>query len=210
MANNDLINPAGSPADRVRASRIRKALRENPGGVPPEDQRWFIDYSDAQKDRGASRTHKVSYSEESAEAAGTGDAAAIAAAMAAPQLAKEEGRRYDSLILAAVSSMTAANKATTSAYEMVLKMGQQLLDRNGQLEKVHLGMLETIRAGVKAVANAEAELIRSQAEADAEAAIAEASESAGGVDGMIKELMPVIIQEIGKRASIASKAPPKG
>jgi hypothetical protein len=201
----EIINPAGSPADRARAYRIRKALRESPDEVPPEDQRWYTEYAENQKTaRGASRTHKVQFTEESAEAEGTGDAAAVAAAMAAPQLAKEEGRRYDSLILAAVSSMTAANKATSMAYDMVLKMGNQLLERNNQMETVHLSMLETIRAGHLARTEAEAELIRADAEADANAA----AEGPGGIDGMVKELMPVIISELAKRTG-AGKTPHK-
>lgn len=190
VVNPEVIRP-GSPENRARAYRIRRAIK-NADVVTPEDMSWLREYEDAQKTaRGASRTHKVQYTEESAEAEGTGDAASIAAAMAAPALAKEEGRRIDSLILAAVQATTMANKATQAAYDMVLKMGAQVLERNGQLEQVHLGMLEAIREGHLARTNAEAELIRQEAE--------HAGEDKGGIDGMVAQLMPVILQELTKR-----------
>lgn len=194
MGKDEPITPEivpGSPADRTRAYRIRRALKKDPDEVPPDDVEWLRAYEAAQTSKGASRTHKVSYTEESAEAAGTGDAAALAAAMAAPQLAKEEGRRLDNLIQAATQATMMANKATQAAYDMVLKMGAQLLERNGQLEHVHLGMLEAIREGHLARTNAEAELIRQEAE--------HSGEDKGGIDGMVAQLMPIILQELTKR-----------
>lgn len=194
MGKDDTITPEivpGSPADRTRAYRIRRALKKDPDEVPQDDIEWLRAYEAAQTSKGASRTHKVLYSEESAEAVGTGDAAAMAAAMAAPQLAKEEGRRLDNLITAATQATMMANKATQMAYEMVLRMSQQILERNGQLESVHLGMLDTIREGHLARTNAEAELIRKEAE--------DSGGDRDGINGMVAQLMPAILSELTKR-----------
>jgi hypothetical protein len=201
MANNDVVTPElikpSAPENRTKAYRIRRDIK-NHADVSTEDMEWLHSYEEAQRvAKGASRTHKVQYTEESAEAVGTGDAAAYAAAMAAPQLAKEEGRRIDQLILAAVQATTMANKATQAAYEMVLRMGSQLLERNGQLENVHLGMLDAIREGHLAKTNAEAELIRRDAES--------AGNDEGGINGMVSQLMPVILQELTKKKMIEKK-----
>jgi len=192
----------GSPADRTRAYRIRRALRKDEDDVPPDDKEWLRAYEAAQVSKGASRSHRVSYTEESAEAAGTGEAAAYAAAMAAPKLAKEEGRRIDNLIAAVIQATVAANKNTQAAYDQILRSNQQLLERNAQLEHVHLGMLEAIRTGHLARTEAEAELIRKEAES--------AGEDGDMASGVIAQLMPVVLAEIAKRQQVAAGVPSGG
>lgn len=198
MAKNDgVITPEivpGSPADRTRAYRIRRALKKDPDEVPTEDKDWLRDYVEAQAaNKGASRTHKMTYSEESAEAVGTGDAAAYAAAQAAPLLAKEEGRRIDNLINAVIAGTTASNKNTQTAYDMLLRMCGLIMDRNEQLERVHLGMLEAVRTGHIARTEAEAELIRKEAES---------GEDGDGINGMVSQMMPIIVAEMAKRQGL--------
>jgi len=195
--NTEVVTPEivpGSPADRTRAYRIRRALKKDPDEVPQEDKEWINAYEAAQVSKGASRSHRVSYTEESAEAAGTGDAAAYAAAMAAPQLAKEEGRRIDNLIAAVIQATVAANKNTQAAYDQILRSNQQLLERNAQLETVHLGMLEAIRTGHIERTKAEAELIMKEAES--------AGEDNDVASGVIAQLMPVVLAEIAKRQGL--------
>jgi hypothetical protein len=190
----------GSPADRNRAYRIRVALKKDSDSVPPEDVEWLKAFEAAKvANKGASRSHKVSFTEESAEAVGTGDAAAYAAAMAAPQLAKEEGRRIDNLIAAVIQASNSSNKNIQVAYDMILKMAQQVLERNAQLEQVHLGMLETVRQGHLARTEAEAELIRKEAES--------AGEDGDMTNGIIAQMMPVVMAEIARRQSLAAGVP---
>src|SRR5215831_9044160 len=190
----EVISPK-DPANRARAYRIRKALKEAPEDVPAEDQRWYSSYEDAQKSaRASKRKHTVEYREETDESAAEGDAGAVAAAMAAPQLAKEEGRRYDSLILAAVQAMTASGKQVALANEMVLKMATQIMGRNESMENVHIKMLETIQKLFLAEAKAEAE---------------EKAEKGGGLEGMIREMAPMIMAEWAKRNGVTPGSPAK-
>ncbi len=182
-----MTTPAGN---RAKAYRIRASQRKG-DPVTSEEIRWLEDYENQKEARGASKTHKVSYVEESAEAAGTGDAAAIAAAQFAPALAREEGRRIDYLIAAANQSSNVALRAVKEAHDMVLSMAKLVMDRNASLEEVHLGMLDAVRDGHLARANAEAELIRRDAESS--------GGDEGGINGMVSQLMPVILQELTKR-----------
>lgn len=194
----EYIDPR-TPANRVKATRIRKALKDDPDGVSPEDALWYKTYEGNQKtSRAASRSHKVSYTEESAESAAEGDPLAVAAAMAAPELAREEGRRYDSLILAAVSAMKTSGEQIRQANEMVLKMAAQILARNDQMETVHIKMLDTIRGMSKSLAEAEADRIIGDAESEAAAQV----EKGGGLEGMIREMAPVIMAEWAKRNGV--------
>jgi len=164
--------------------------------VSEEDLNWIRSYSE---NRGASRKHTVEYREESAEAEGTGTAADIAAAMAAPELAREEGRRYDFLIGAAISAINASTKATAASNEMILKMADQILKRNEQMENVHLKQLEIIGAMSTQLANAEAESIIKEAEAEAESK----SNEGDAIGDMVKEMLPALINEFARRKAAA-------
>jgi hypothetical protein len=191
--NPEVIPPSSAPANRVRAHRIRSALRSGKE-VSPEDRDWIRAYSE---NRGSSRKHTVEYREESAEAEGTGTAAEVAAAMAAPELAREEGRRYDFLIGASINAINASAKATDASNQMILKMAEQILKRNEQMENVHLKQLETIGVMSMQLANAEAESIIKDAEADAEA---KAAESGGDeISNMVREMLPALLNEARRR-----------
>jgi hypothetical protein len=180
---------ATTASERQKAYRIRAAQRKGEH-VSPEDMRWIDEYDQRKESRGASRSHKVSYVEELAEATGTGDAAAVAAAQFAPALAREEGRRIDYLIASSNQSVTIALRAVKDSHEMVIEMARQVMDRNKSLEEVHLAMLDSVREGHLARTNAEAELIRRDADAVGDE---------GGINGMVAQLMPVILQELTKR-----------
>jgi hypothetical protein len=186
--------PPITPSDRTKAHRLRALLRKG-DELPPDDTAWLSDYQVRQEEsRGASRTHKVSFTEESAEAAGTGDAAAIAAAQFAPALAREEGRRIDYLIASANQATNIGLGAVREAHKMILEMAKQIMERNASLEEVHLAMLDTVRDSHIARTNAEAEIIRREAEDSGK-------DGEGGINGMVQELMPIIIQELTTRAA---------
>ena len=74
--------------------------------LTPEEAAWLADYDNARQvaadaregsSVGASRAHKVSFTEETREAVGEGSSA-VAEVAAAGAMVREEGRRYDSLI----------------------------------------------------------------------------------------------------------------
>lgn len=99
---------APSDGDRARAVRLRGRVKVK-APLTPEEAAWLEDY-ERQRDavrqsRGGSRSHKVSYTEESAEAVGTGSAAEVAAAAA---MSREEGRRYDHLLNGVIRGMESA------------------------------------------------------------------------------------------------------
>jgi hypothetical protein len=191
----EVIPPSSAPANRVRAYRIREAMKAGKE-VPEDDLKWIRAYS---ANRGASRKHTVEYREESAEAEGTGTAAEVAAAMAAPELAREEGRRYDFLIGAAINAINASAAATDKSNQMVLKMAEQILKRNEQMENVHLKQLETIGVMSAQLANAEAESIIKDAEAEAESKSGEGD----AIGEMVKEMLPALINEFARRKAAA-------
>lgn len=198
----EVIHPGNGPAERSRAYRINKAIREKQE-VPEDDLAWLTEYK-KQRAKSASRTRKVSYSEETAEAVGTGDAA-YAAALAAPQLAKEEGRRIDALIREATNATASMAKMATGAFELMMKMSTAILDRNGTLERANISMLDTFRKTHIDMTHAHAALITQQAEVDADNVVREAEESAKQDSGMgeeiIQQFLPVIMAEMQKRAA---------
>jgi hypothetical protein len=158
---------APSPANRARAAKLR--IRQRADGVLPEDDAvWLAGYEDARgvasearQARGASRAHKVSYTEESAEAASEGDTsgADVQAMQAAGTMAREEGRRYDSLIGVSITAMA-------RVAEMYDKMMTHILVRNNQLETAHIGMMNAYRENFLSRVEAEADLATLQREAE--------------------------------------------
>lgn len=203
--------PTGSAADRNRAYRIGKTIKE--GGTPTaEDLEWYTDYNKAKQTRTAQRSKKVTFTSEEQESAAQGDPATMAAILAAPQLAKEEGRRIDSLIREATNATTNANKMTIMACEMVMKFAVAILDRNGKLEQNNIGMLDTFRKSHIEMTHATAALVQQQAEHEADAIMREAEDKAnenegGGdmVEGIIQQFLPVIVAEMQKRAVSGKK-----
>ena len=138
MANDESVTPEVIPpptgaAERNRAYRISKAVKEG-RSVAPEDLTWLTEYEKAKQSRHAAKSRKVTYSSEETESAATGDMA-VAAALAAPQLAREEGRRIDSLIREATNATASANKMTLAACEVMMKFAVAILERNGKLEQ---------------------------------------------------------------------------
>jgi hypothetical protein len=202
----EVIPPPGNgPADRQRAYRIGKLIREK-RPVSDDDLAWLTEYK-KQQAKGASRSKKVTFTSEENEAVGTGDAA-VAAALAAPQLAKEEGRRIDSLIREATNATSAMGKIATGAFELLLKFSTAVLERNGKLEQNNIGMLDTFRKSHVELTRAHAALVRQQAEQEADEITRDAEERAqdgeGGsdmVEGIIQQFLPVIVAEMQKRTA---------
>ena len=168
--------PGNGAADRNEAYRIRKAIQDGEA-VPPEKLVWLTQYEKAKDVRGASRSRKVSYTSEEMEAASTGDTSA-AIALSAPQLAREEGRRIDSLIKAVTESATASSKQTQAAFTLLLSFATAILDRNGQLEQHNISAMEAVGKSSRRLAEAHAALVQQQAEHEADAITRDAEDAA--------------------------------
>jgi len=93
-----------SGSDRTRAARLRARVRVR-APLAPEDAEWLNEYEARTKDVGASASHKVSYTEESTQAMGTGSAAEVAAAAA---MVREDGRRLDNILDRSIRFMESA------------------------------------------------------------------------------------------------------
>lgn len=147
--------------------RIRAKVRVH-APVSPEDAAWLGDYERAGTERrgdsaGASRSasRKVSYTEEEHQAAavGTGSAAEMAAAAA---MSREEGRRLDSIVDRGIGALERA----CNAWE---KMTAALLKERQADAQTHRALLESLRSHFLARAEAEASLIKSEADHQAAA-----------------------------------------
>jgi len=131
--------------------------------VSPEDAAWLADYENrtaANKagDMGASasRSRKVSYTEEEQEAAavGYGSAAEMAAGAA---MVREEGRRIDNIVDRGINALV-------RAVETYDKMVAHLLKERQTDAALHRTLLESVRQHYIARTEAEAELIRNEAD----------------------------------------------
>lgn len=151
-------NPSNS-AHRTRACKLRAARRT---GVTmmPSDVAWLTAYEEEQDRRragggpadfGASQSERIVHVEERKAAVGLGEAAAAAAVSGA--MVREEGRRIDTLLQTAVNALELAMK-------MYHQMAAQILERNQQLEEVHLSMLDSVREHFIARTTAEGEVIK--------------------------------------------------
>jgi hypothetical protein len=157
---------ASTPANRARAHKLRLQMRAN-GMLAEADATWLADYEEQrarvqldQRNRGASRARKVSYTEEEQEAAGEGSAADSAASAAAMgTMVREEGRRYDSLIGVGITALR-------TAVDVYGKMCAHMMQRNHDLERAHIDMMEAYREHFlgRVEAEAELEVVRRQAE----------------------------------------------
>lgn len=185
---SDVAHPNPSnPGHRTKAARLRK--RAVGGALTPEEIAWLSDYDSARAEKGArdvggSMSERIVNIEERSAAVGTGAAAEVAAAAA---LAREEGRRFDYLM---VNSVNALMKAV----ETYKTITDTLLQRTLALEEVHMGMLGTVR---------EQYVARVQAEVDAIAA------GAGKDDNeMMNQVGAALIQKLLSTGG-SSKPPPK-
>jgi len=156
-------NPS-NPGDRTKASRFRRQL-EAGKDLADVDKLWFAEYEEKRQqqprppDYGRSRSgRKVNATfqmEEAAEAEGTGTAAGAAAAAAL--VAREEGRRLDSLTEHAVYAL----KEACAVYKDICLT---LRERTEILEHTHIEMLQTVRAHFIEATRMEGALMQRDAE----------------------------------------------
>ena len=153
-----MSNGAATPAEKAKAYRLRAKVQGG-GVLQPEEAEWYAAYEDARKrahSMGASASKRTIHMEEEHMAVGTGVAAETAAAAS---LARAEGQRVDYLVRAGADSLI-------RACELHRAMAATMLDRMSQLETVHVALLDSVRAHYVARTEAEAALIRRDAEAE--------------------------------------------
>jgi uncharacterized protein YciI len=141
-----------------RAGRIRLRLKARQR-VAPADLTWLSEYEKTHGKnygRSASGSRKVSYTEEETNAAaeGLGSAADIAAAA---MVTRAEGERLDSIL-------TIGIKALTEAVNCYKSMTAALLEERQADAQTHRALLESLRSHFLERAEAEAELIRVEAD----------------------------------------------
>lgn len=169
-----------STTESNRAGRIRLRLKAKQR-VSTADLTWLTEYEKTRGNNGhgnngnahgrsAQKSRRVSYTEEETQAAaeGTGSAADIAAAALAT---RAEGERLDSILKIGVNAL----KEAVEAYK---SMAAALLEERQADAQTHRALLESLRTHFLERTEAEAELIRVQAENEAAAASAENGESA--------------------------------
>lgn len=193
---------------RVRAARLRREVNQN-GTVTPDELAWLLDYERKEQERvgkiedaarqagvkGASRRRKVTHVEEEEERAGTGDAAIAAVAAAAES--REEGRRLDTLI-------GLGHQALLGAVEAYKSMAAQVLERNHQLERAQIRMMDTVRLHFLARVDAEgqAEDLARELENRPE------EEKRDALSRMADELLPMLMPAIAEKLTAAADALP--
>lgn len=193
---------------RNKASRLRQDVKNNEP-VSPDDLAWLLDYERKEQERihkiedaaaragvkGASRRRKVTHVEEEEERAGTGDAAIAAVAAAAET--REEGRRLDTLI-------GLGHQALLGAVEAYKSMTAQVLERNHQLERAQIRMMDTVRLHFLARVDAEgqAEDLARELEQRPE------EEKRDALSRMADELLPMLMPAIAEKLTTAADALP--
>lgn len=178
----DVLQPGDpkNPAARVKASKIRNKMGR--GSASPEEIAWLNDY-DATREpesRGASAHRKVSYTEEESAAAGTGEAASVAAHAA---MIREEGRQETSL---ADRGMMALERAFARQERMV----EFMMARMQTLEDSHLSMWAAHRDS--RIREVDAEIALMQAEAEKE-------EKPDQISAMAAELLPLMMKQLQQK-----------
>lgn len=178
-----------TPSDRVKATKLRTKIRVG-HELAPADAEWLNNYEterDAVKEqsKGASRAHKVSYTEESAEAVGTGSAAEVAALAA---VAREEGRQLDKVVSVALNALTAA-------CDLHRKMSEALLARAVEDGKTMRELMISVRTHYLDAAELEADAIRKSAE----------EKDDNSSDNMVNALLPLLAAKMGIALPTASK-----
>lgn len=151
-------------AERSKANRLRLKQKQFIQ-LTDDESAWLEAYAErtprgtGSADVGASQaaTRRVTYSEEETQAASVGTGAAAESASAAAMLATAEGKRIDNLLALSMSIMSRA----VDTYE---RMVRQMLAERAQDSQVQRGLLETVRTQYVARAEAEAELLKAEAE----------------------------------------------
>lgn len=193
---------------RNKAAKLRGQVK-NHENVDPDDLAWLLDYERKEQERvgkiedaaaragvkGASRRRKVTHVEEEEERAGTGDAAIAAVAAAAET--REEGRRLDTLI-------GLGHQALLGAVEAYKSMTAQVLERNHQLERAHIRMMETVRVHFLARVNAEGEAEDLARELETRPD----EEKRDALTRMADELIPMLMPAIAEKLTAAADALP--
>ena len=182
---------AGKPpttGQRNRAARLRQAVTAG-STTTPDDLAWLLDYESKQQQRaektasaGASKKSKVTHTEETEERIGLGDATVAAAAAAAES--REEGRRLDTLL-------SLGHQAMLGAVDAYKNMCGQLLQRNHDLERAHIRMLDTVRTHYLARVDAEGEAAELERELDKPQ-----EEKKDALSQMAEELLPMLLPAI--------------
>jgi hypothetical protein len=177
---------ASTPANRARAHKLRLKMRAN-GCLDEADSTWLAGYEEARAEvsegmrapRGASRARRVSYTEEEEEAASEGDTSG-ATYLAAGEIARQEGRRLDSMIGVSITAMARVS-------EMYEKMMGHLITRNHQLENAHIGMMNAYREHFlgRVEAEAELEVLKRAEDGDKDA-----------LTSLAEQLLPVLLQQM--------------
>jgi hypothetical protein len=179
-----------SPAQRVRASKLRGRAK---AGLPlsPEEAAELHDYeSDRAEAKGASQSRRVSYTEEESAAIGTGSAAAEAAAAGA--MVREEGRRLDSVLTVGITALR-------TACDQYAKMVETMSRRTEKFEETLVKMMTAQTNLIDRVRESELERIDAEINAAAIAAEAEQAGEKGGdaISKMVEELLPVFLAKLG-------------
>jgi hypothetical protein len=199
----------GTPTitDRRRASSLRKKLAAGES-IDEGAAQWLASYEaqhpgSAGPDWGATQAKKsrVTYTEEHDETAAVGTGASASAALAHAAVAREEGRRLDSIVDRGIRALEAA----VNTYE---KITMAMLRERQQDAIVQRSLLESVRTHFLARAEAEGDLLRAQAEADAAQAAAE--NQTGGRDGPERALVEALLRQgfsTGKTNGHAKKPP---
>lgn len=175
-----MSDDTAAPAkDKSKAYRLRAKVAQG-GVLQPEEAEWYAAYEDARKrshSMGASASKRTIHMEEEHMAVGTGVAAETAAAAS---LARAEGQRVDYLVRAGADSLI-------RACELHRAMAATMLDRMSQLETVHIALLDSVRAHYVARTEAEAALIRRDAEDE------------DGAGGLPEQMVMELLQQLQRR-----------
>lgn len=184
-----MSDDVAAPRDKSKAYRLRAKVASG-GVLQPEEAEWYAAYEDARKrahSMGASASKRTIHMEEEHMAVGTGVAAETAAAAS---LARAEGQRIDYLV-------RAGSDALVKACDLHRALAATMLDRLSQLETVHVALLESVRVHFVKRSEAEAALIRRDAEED---------EDAGG--GLPEQLLMEMLQQHRRGQGPPRRGPP--
>jgi hypothetical protein len=182
----------GNPGQRTKAYRLRAKVKEG-DSLSGEEAAWLSDYEAAQRREGptaqartAAKSRKLTHIEEESESASEAIAppGSVAFVAASAAVAREEGRRLDFLASAGLSAFQAA-------FDRVLKMNQQLLDRNQSLEEAHVQLINAVTKGHMDLTAAQIETMQIEAEADAN--------GSDSVAGMVKQFLPGVLEQMAAR-----------
>lgn len=175
-----------------RAYRLREKLRANVP-ISADDQEWLAQYEIEhpahylKTDIGASKSRKVSYTEEETAAVGTGAAAPSATqALAMAQITREEGRRLDTILSQGMNALV-------RACDLHERMAAILLRERVQDAEANRTLLLSVREHFLARTEAEGELQRQQSEPPTDPINALAAQ-------LLPALLPLIMGETAKKA----------